>query len=62
MSSSVNIEVQTKNGSWWGMSLGIANDSQIIQAEFKNAAKSPMCVKGRVRAVDQGTGEVVASN
>ncbi|MDC1383826.1 hypothetical protein N8500_10170 [Candidatus Puniceispirillum sp.] len=62
MTSSVNIEVQTKNGSWWGLCLGVANDSQVIQAEFRNAAKSAMCVKGRVRAVDQGTGEVVASN
>ena len=62
MTSSVNIEVQTKNGSWWGMCLGIPNDDQIIQAEFRNVVKSPMCVKGRVRAVDQSTGEVVASN
>ena len=62
MASSVNIEVQTKNGSWWGVCLGIPNDAQSIQAEFRIVAKSPMCVKGRARAVDQATGEVVASN
>jgi hypothetical protein len=62
MALSVNIEVQTKNGSWWGVCLGIPNDHQTIQFEFRNAIKSPMCVKGRARAVNQETGEVVASN
>jgi len=62
MALSVNIEVQTKNGSWWGVCLGVPNDHQTIQSEFRNAIKSPMCVKGRVRAVNQETGEVVASS
>ena len=62
MSLSVNIEVQTKNGSWWGVFLGVPNDAKIIQSEFRNAVKSPMCTKGRARAVDQETGIVVASN
>ena len=59
---SVNIEVQTKNGSWWGVCLGVPNDPQTIQSELRNAIKSPMCIKGRARAVYQETGEVVASN
>ena len=62
MTSSVNIEVQTKNGSWWGIYLGIPNDTQLIQSEFKNAVKSPMCFRGCVRAVDQKTGEILNSN
>jgi len=62
MASSVNIEVQTKNGSWWGVCLGVPNDPQGKQSEFRNAIKSPMCIKGRARAVDQEIGEVVASN
>ena len=62
MALSVNIEIQTKNGSWWGVCLGVPNDQQAIQSEFKNAIKSPMCIKGRARAVNQETGEVVASN
>jgi hypothetical protein len=62
MALSVNIEVQTKNGSWWGVCLGVPNDRQTIQSEFKTAMKSPMCIKGRVWAIDQETGNVVASN
>jgi len=61
MTVSVNIEVQTKNGSWWGVCLGLPNNYQSIQSEFRSAMKSPMCIKGRVRAVDQETGKVVAS-
>jgi hypothetical protein len=62
MALSVNIEIQTKNGSWWGVNLGVPNDHQTIQSEFRNAIKSPMCIKGRARAVNQETGDVVASN
>jgi hypothetical protein len=62
MTLSVNIEVQTKNGSWWGVCLGVPNDPQTIQFELRNAIKSPMCLKGRARAVDQETGVVVASS
>ena len=62
MASSVNIEVQTKNSSWWGVYLGVTNDHQTIQSKFRNALKSPMCIKGRARAVNQETGEGVASN
>ena len=62
MALSVNIEVQTKNGSWWGVCLGVPNDRQTIQSEFKTAMKSPMCIKGRVWAIDQEPGNVVASN
>jgi hypothetical protein len=61
MALSVNIEVQTKNGSWWGVCLGVPNDRQTIQSEFRKAMKSPMCIKGRVRAVDQETGKVITS-
>lgn len=61
MALSVNIEVQTKNGSWWCVCLSVPNDHQTIQSEFRNAIKSPMCTKGRARSVNQETGEVVAS-
>ena len=62
MASSVNIGVKTKNGSWWGVCLGVPNDPQTIQSELRNDIISPMCIKGRARAVDQEIGEVVASN
>ena len=62
MALSVKIEVQTKKGILVGVCLGVPNDHQTIQAEFRNAIKSPMCIKGRARAVNQETGEVVASN
>jgi len=62
MALSVNIEVQTKNGSWWGVCLGVPDDHQTIQSEFGNAIKSPMWLKGRARAENQETGEFVASN
>jgi len=32
---------------------GVENNPQIIQIRFREAQKSPLCAKGRVRAIDE---------
>jgi hypothetical protein len=60
--SMVNIEVQTSDGSWTVIHSGTPNSPQMIQNEFEHAVSSPSCAEGKVRAVNQKTGEVIDQN
>ena len=49
----VDIQVQRINGQWETIQSGVENNPQIIQIRFREAQKSPLCAKGRVRAIDE---------